>query len=444
MAARSARLGEQVTRVQLDNGLTVVLKEMHTAPVISTWIWYKVGSRNEVNGKTGASHWVEHMQFKGTRKYPSGAYDRLVSRVGGVFNAMTWLDYTAYFQTLPAAHVELALDIEADRMINSVFDPEEVERERTVIISERAMNENRPTFLLAEEVQSTAIKAHPYHHEIIGWLSDLRTMTRDDLYEHYRTYYTPKNATLVLTGDFETSRMIEQVKNYFAIIPSRSVPRRPVTQEPPQRGQRRVLIEGPGDTHYVQIVFHAPAAMDDDFFPVVVLDAILGGAKSFGGGGATNRSSRLYRALVATGLAADAGSWVGPTLDPYLWWFDMTVNNRHHPEEVERKLWEEIQRVQDEGVTQDELAKALKQVRAHFVYGAESITNQARWLGFAETVTSQEWLSTYLERVAAVTQQDVQRVAREYLRGNQATVGWYMGNGVPDTEGRNMQQEDAE
>ncbi len=415
-----------VTRTQLPNGLTVILKEMHTAPVISTWVWYRVGSRNEVPGKTGISHWVEHMQFKGTPKYPAGSYDRLLSREGGIFNAMTWFDYTAYFETLPANRVELALDIEADRMVNSLFDPEEVERERTVIISERSMNENRPSFLLAEEVQSTALKVHPYRHEIIGWLSDLQTMTRDDLYEHYRTYYTPANAVLVLVGAFETQAMLDLVYRYFADLEPRPVPQTPIPVEPPQRGERRVEVRGGGDTHYVQMAFHAVPATHPDFFPMIVLDAVLGGAKSFGGGGSSNRSSRLYRGLVTTGLAADAASWVGPMLDPYLWWFDATVNDGRSHEEVERALWAEIERVQEEGVSEEELRKATKQVRAHFVYGAQSITNQARWLGFAETVTSQEWLASYLDRVAAVTLEDVQRVARTYLRRDQVTVGWYV------------------
>ena len=415
-----------ITRTQLDNGLTVILKEMHTAPVISTWVWYRVGSRNEVPGKTGISHWVEHMQFKGTPKYPTGSYDRLLSREGGIFNAMTWFDYTAYFETLPANRVELALDIESDRMVNSLFAPEEVERERTVIISERSMNENRPSFLLAEEVQSTAIKVHPYRHEVIGWLSDLRTMTRDDLYEHYRTYYAPNNAALVLVGAFETAPMLELVRRYFGDLEPRPLPDAVIPPEPPQRGQRRVEVRGGGDTHYVQMAFHAVSATHEDFFPMIVLDAVLGGAKSFGGGGSSNRSSRLYRGLVATGLAADADSWVGPMIDPYLWWFDATVNEGRSHEEVERALWQEIERVQEEGVSAEELQKAMKQVRAHFVYGAQSITNQARWLGFAETVTSQEWLASYLDKVAAVTAEDVQRVAQTYLRRDQATVGWYV------------------
>ncbi len=420
---------QTVTRVQLDNGLTVVLREMHTAPVVSVWMWYRVGSRNERPGYTGISHWVEHMLFKGTPKYPPGSYDRLISREGGVFNAMTWLDYTAYFTTLPAAKVDLPLDIEADRMVNCLFAPEEVERERTVILSERSMYENRPTFVLSEEVQSTAIKVHPYHHETIGWPTDLRTISRDDLYNHYRAYYSPNNAVLVVAGAFHTETMLEKVKTYFASIEPRQVPQQPIPAEPPQRGERRVIVRGAGDTAYLQVAFHAVAATHPDFFPMVVLDAVLGGAKSFGGGGASNRSSRLYRALVMSGVAADADCWIGPTIDPYLWWFDLTLNEGQPLEKGEAMLWQEIERLQNEPITPEELTKAIKQVRAHFIYGAESITNQARWLGFAEVVTSPKWLAEYLDRVAAVTREEVQRIAQTYLRRDQATVGWYIPTG---------------
>ena len=180
--------GQEVIRTQLDNGLKVLLKPLSGVPVASLFLWYRVGSRNEVDGRTGISHWVEHMLFKGTEQFPAGEADRLVAREGGYRNAMTFLDWTAYFETLPADRFDLALRIEADRMINSPFRPEEVESERTVIISERQGYENYPEFLLAEEVIATAMRVHPYRHETIGWLCDLQAITRDELYQHYRTY----------------------------------------------------------------------------------------------------------------------------------------------------------------------------------------------------------------------------------------------------------------
>ncbi len=416
-----------VQRFRLDNGLTLLLKEVHSAPVISFWVWYRVGSRNEVPGITGISHWVEHMQFKGTKRFPAGTYDRLFSREGGVFNAMTWMDYTAFFETLPAERINLSLDVESDRMVNSVYDPEEVASERTVIISERSMYENQPTFLLGEEVQNLAIKAHPYHHEVIGWLSDLHTMTRDDLYNHYRRYYRPNNAVAVAVGDFRTAEMVDAVKKYFAGLPKRDLPAQSVVAEPAQRGERRVILPGTGQVAYVNLAFHAPAALSEDYFPMVVLDGILSGAKSVGGQSVmTGRSARIYRSLVNSGLAVGADSWFTATLDPFLFFLAATVAPDRTPEEAERTFWQEIDRVQNELVSSEELAKVLKQSKAQFIYSNESVTSQARWLGFSEVIASLDWFDTYLEQLAAVDAAAVQRVAQTYLQRKQCTVGYYL------------------
>ena len=202
-------MNELLTKLTLSNGLLVLLKEIHTSPIISQWIWYRLGSRDEVPGLTGASHWVEHMMFKGTPQFPLGALDRAISREGGYLNAFTFLDWTAFFETLPADKIDLALRLEADRMFNSSFDPNEVSSERTVVISERQGSENEPLFRLSEEVQSAAFRVHPYHHEIIGDLTDLYSMQREDIYKLYRTYYIPNNAVLSIAGDFETEGMLQ-------------------------------------------------------------------------------------------------------------------------------------------------------------------------------------------------------------------------------------------
>ena len=195
--------GPGITKRVLDNGLTVLIREMHHAPVASLWLWFRVGSRNEIPGITGISHWVEHMMFKGTPNMPKGEMDRLISREGGYNNAMTWIDWTTYYETLPAKRIDLALEIEADRMNNALFAPQEVKAERKVIISERQGAENEPGFRLAEAVQAAAFRVHPYHHMVIGDMCDLTTLTRDDLYNHYRRYYAPNNAILVLAGDVD-------------------------------------------------------------------------------------------------------------------------------------------------------------------------------------------------------------------------------------------------
>ena len=199
-SAGRVRENGSVQKVRLDNGLQILLKESHLAPVASFWIYYRVGSRNEGPGVTGISHWVEHMLFKGTERYPQGAFDKAVARAGGAFNGMTWQDWTTYFETFPAERIELALDVESDRMANAIFDEEETESERTVIISEREGSENSYRWLLNTEMQAAAFQTHPYRHPVIGWKEDLLTMGRDDLYEHYRTFYTPSNAVAVAVG----------------------------------------------------------------------------------------------------------------------------------------------------------------------------------------------------------------------------------------------------
>ncbi|HKJ26907.1 MAG TPA: pitrilysin family protein, partial [Anaerolineales bacterium] len=204
-------MAEEITKVKLENGLTVLLKEIHTAPLVSAWIWYRVGSRNEIPGITGASHWVEHMMFKGTPAYPAGTLDKAISRLGGYWNAMTYVDWTTYFATMPAHTIDLILKVEADRMTNSLFNPHDVESERTVIISERQGNENNPTFLLSEEVQAAAYRVHPYHHQVIGDMADLHSMSREMLYQHYRSYYQPGNAVLTMAGAFESEKMLARI-----------------------------------------------------------------------------------------------------------------------------------------------------------------------------------------------------------------------------------------
>src|SRR5512145_2912649 len=251
---------DSLTQTTLSNGLKVLLKEVHTAPIISSWLWYRVGSRDEVQGRTGISHWVEHMQFKGTEQFPANLLDRAISREGGTWNAFTFLDWTAYFETMPADKIDLALRLEADRMLNSRFNPEEVASERTVIISEREGNENEPLFILGEAIQQTAFRVHAYHHEVIGDMADLRTMTRDDLYNHYRTFYVPNNAVMAVAGDFDTQIMLKRIRELFEIVPAGNEPARLARGEPSQNGEVRLSVEGPGATTYVQACYRFPAA----------------------------------------------------------------------------------------------------------------------------------------------------------------------------------------
>jgi zinc protease len=418
-------------RRTLPNGLTIITKEMHSAPVVSFWVWYKVGARNEHVGITGVSHWVEHMMFKGTPTMGKGQMDIMVAENGGTFNAFTSNDWTAYFETLPADRLDLGIRIESDRMVNSLFDPDEVASERTVIISEREGTENEPDRLLGEEIAAAAFKVHPYGHSIIGWKSDLRTMTRDDLYNHYKTYYAPNNATVVVVGDFDTADVLAKVAAAFGGYgPSPDLPMVRAI-EPEQKGERRVRVEHPGATAQIEITYHTPSSSHPDVYPLMVADALLSGAKPMGFGGAgLGRSARLYRALVATEIAVSAGSYFSLSKDPYL--FALSANA--HPTSdheaslrtIEEALLNEIRKLQEGDIPKEELEKAVRQSRAQFIYSSDSVSSQAYMLGFLESINTADVYDSALEKLIAVTPEDVQRVARIYLTPKNRTVGWFI------------------
>ncbi len=418
----------EIKEAHLDNGLMVLLKPVRTAPVATCWVWYRVGSRNEVPGITGISHWVEHMMFKGTPSLDKGEIMRVINRNGGVDNAFTSSDYTAYFELLPSDRIDLALRIESDRMVNALFAPEEVASERTVIISEREGAENEPRFWLGEEIQAAAFKVHPYHHDTIGWKTDLETMTRDDLYAHYKTYYAPNNAVIVAAGDFDADEMLAKIQNAFGALP-RGKDAPPVkTVEPPQEGERRVFLRRPGPAAYFHAAYHAPQATDPDYFPVFVLVGVLSGVggMSFSGHGSPGRSSRLYRALVETGLAVDVDSSFRATLDPGTLDVAATVRPGVASEKVERAIFVELEKIATTRVTEQELAKVIKQARSQFVYAMDGVMNVGGWLGQLEVVASYKMYESFLDNLTKVTREDVLRVAAKYLGETNRTVGWFI------------------
>jgi len=423
---------EGVTKTQLSNGLTIHLKEIHTAPIISHWVWYRVGSRDETAGITGASHWVEHMQFKGTPTFPSTVLDKAISREGGVWNAFTHLDWTTYFETLPADKIDLALKLEADRMFNSLFDPAEVDSERMVILSEREGSENEPLFRLGEAIQCAAFQTHSYGHEVIGNPDDLHQMRRDDLYNHYRKYYHPSNALIGIAGDFRTDEMLARLSQLYSTPSDDQPPPHFTIPEPSAEHERQIEVSGPGETTYLQISYYAPAASHPDFFAFTVLDSLLSGPTSlnmFGGGGISNKTSRLYRALVERELAVSAHGGLQATIDPFLYDVHLTVHPDRKPGDVVAAFDDEVKRLQDHRVTEAEIARAIKQARALFAYGSENITNQAFWLGYAEMFDGYEWFTGYVDYLEKVTPDEVQRIAQTYLNQKNRIVGAYLPTG---------------
>ncbi len=416
----------------LNNGLTVLLKEIHSAPIISHWVWYRVGSRYEEAGKTGISHWVEHMQFKGTPQFPPGVLDRAISRDGGMWNAFTHLDWTTFFETVPADKIDLPLKLESDRMVNSIYTAEEVDSERTVIISEREGNENEPLFRLDEAVQLAAFRSHPYRNEVLGSIADLRAIQRDDLFRHYQTYYNPANAVVAVAGDFDADTMLELVKSNYAHIPARPVPHLEILAEPVLQQEKQVEVKGPGETTYLELTWRAPAATDADFFALTVLDSLLTGPSSlnmFGGGGISNKTSRLYKALVEKELAISVTGSLQATIDPFLYNITITVRPDRKWQDVRSAVDYEINRILQKTIAQTEIDRAVKQARALFAYGSENITNQAFWLGYSEMFAHYDWFLNYVERLNSVTPALLMESAQRLLPGNQRVCGVYLPQG---------------
>lgn len=440
-------MSDSVFKTRLDNGLTVVLKEMHHAPVASFWVWYQVGSRNEKPGHTGIAHWVEHMMFKGTPQFPPGQLDRMVSREGGRWNAFTWVDFTAYYETMPVDRIELAVRFEADRMVNTHMTPDEADSERTVIISERHMYENRPIFLLSEETTAAAFRVHPYHHEVIGDEVDLETMTRDDLYRFYQRHYAPNNAIVVAVGDFAAETMLEMIRGYFGPIPAVEPIAPVLRREPPQRGQREVTLKGPGDTSYLLYGYKSPAAGHPDFYPMALLNAAFSGGGSLGwlNETTTNHSSRLYKALVLTELAAGVSGGMTPTIDPYLYTIMAVAQPGRTIDELEAALDAEIGRLATQPITLDELAKAIKRTKVQLVMASESNTGQAQMLGFSEAVVGDyRWFEQFIHQIEAITLDDIERVRAQYLNPDNRTIGRYLpeGNGAETADFADGEVED--
>ena len=414
----------------LDNGLKVLVQEEHTAPLASVWCWYKVGSKDERPGLTGVSHWVEHMNFKGTTNIPRDQVKGIIEQFGGTWNGYTWIDQTTYCETADRDGLDRMLFIESERMAGCLYAPEDCESERTVIISELQGGENDPDQLLDQEVTATAFKAHGYRHPTIGWLSDLQSMTRDDLYGYYRRYYVPNNATLVVVGDVDTDDVLRRVQQRFGGIPPGVLPARVHTAEPEQTGERRVTIRKEGTTAYLRVACHAPAVSDPRFFPLLVLDAALTGAKGLNLWASfrvppPQRSARLYRALVERGLAAAVFGAVLPTEHPFLYTLSAIATDGTPLASVEAALVEELERVRREGVTPAEVEKAKAQLRARFVFDDDSVTNIAHQLGYFETIASFEVYRSLWPSVAAVTAEQVAAVARDVFQPSNRTIGWF-------------------
>ena len=401
----------------LSNGMKVLISEVPKAPVATVQVWYKVGSRNEVMGRAGLSHMLEHMMFKGTAKYPKGSFSRLIRKNGGMDNAFTSQDFTAYFENLAADRVELALEMEADRMQGLILDQNELKTEREVVKEERRLRtEDDPQGALVESLFAQAYLSHPYHWPVIGWFGDLDAMTLDDLQRHYDTYYSPNNATLIIVGDVKADVLLPTIKLLFEPIPRGPEPKPVATMEGEQRGERRFLLKREAQVPFVMMGFRVPNFSSEDAYALDVLESILSHGKS----------SRLYQSLVYDQkLSLAVGAEYGlMQADPGLFYFYALVSPGQKIETVEEALHKEIRRLQNEPPTEQELQRAKNQVEAARVFEQDSNFRHAMLLGQAESVGA-GWrkVDQFLEKIRSVTAKDVQRVAKQYLVEDTRTVG---------------------
>jgi zinc protease len=414
----------------LDNGLKVLVREEHTAPLASVWCWYKVGSKDEPPGLTGVSHWVEHMNFKGTTNIPRDQVKGIIEQFGGAWNGYTWIDQTTYLETATCDALDRMLFIEAERMARCLYHPDDCESERTVIISELQGGENDPDQLLDQELTATAFKAHPYGHPTIGWLPDLRTMTREDLHGYYRRYYIPNNATLVVVGDVDPDDVMRRVESHFGGIPEGPQPGRLRTIEPEQSGERRLTIRREGTTAYLKIAWHAPSAGDPLFLPALLLDAVLTGAKGLNLWSSfrvppPQRRARVYRALVERGLASAVSGALLPTAQPFLYTISVTATDGVALSSIEEALVGELDRARRDAITPAELETAKSQLQAQLVFDSDSITNIAHQIGYFETIASVDVFTSLAPRINAVSLDQVADAARTLFAASNRTVGWF-------------------
>ncbi len=413
----AALRAENPQKVVLENGLTVILWEESKAPVVTFQIWYKVGSRNEVNGKTGLSHLTEHMMFKGTQKYGKGAFSRIVAKNGGTENAFTGKDYTAYFESFAANRIDLSLELEADRMQNLILDPKEFQLERSVVMEERrSRTDDDPYAYLIENLYAIAFLVHPYRTPIIGWMRDLETLLHADVRRHYERYYVPNNASIVVVGDFESDALLEKIKLHFGTIPKGDAITQTVSPEPKQLGARRSVVKREAQLPFVFIAYHTPNYQSPDHYALTLLSGILSNGKS----------ARLYRSLVyEQEVALDAGGYYnGLTTDPELFYVYATAQEGKTTDDLEAALTTEIHRIQDEGVTARELEKAKNQIEAEYLMGSDSNFFRAMQVGKAETVgAGYEYVLDYTQNIRKVSRDDIRRAARNYLIEDGKNVG---------------------
>lgn len=411
---------EPAQEFMLANGMKVVVKEDHRAPTVAHMVWYKVGSMDEHSGTTGVAHALEHMMFKGTKTLKPGEFSERVAALGGRENAFTSKDYTAYFQQIEKSKLEKVMALEADRMANLQFDKEAFAKEIRVVMEERRWRtDDQAIPRVYEALNAAAFVAHPYHHPTVGWMSDLQSMTVDDVKTWYQHWYAPNNATLVVTGDVNAKAVYALAQRYFGKITRKAVPVTRPQIEPEQTGIRRLTVKAPAENPYVVLAFKVPTLRrvdgDDDVYALDVLSAILDGYDN----------ARLNAKLVRTDKVANSvgAGYSNIARGPVLFLLDGSPTKGTTAEQLETLLRGEVERIAKEGISEDELKRVKTQLIASQIYKRDSIFGQAMEIGMMESSgLSQRDIDRVIERLRGVTAQQVQSVAQRYFKDDALTV----------------------
>lgn len=409
------------------NGLSILLSERRVMPIVNVMIVYHVGSRNEAVGYTGSTHFLEHMMFKGTTRHDPDkgtGLDDILKPTGGFNNATTSYDRTNYFEIVPSKDVNMCLDFEADRMLHLLLRKKDHDSEMTVVRNELERDEDEPSRLLQNQIFSTAFQEHPYHHPVIGWRSDVENVPISRLRKFYNDFYWPDNATLVIIGDYDTVPLLRSIAHYFGGIPHAPQPYpRVYTQEPPQEGERRFTVQRGVELPRVAIGYRGVKSKDKDVYALDVLNSIMGDE--------SKKSSRLYRALIDGGLATEVSANNMNLHDPGMFLFSATANVQSKPEQLEKALQEQIEKVKDNGVTPAELDRAKKSVVKMVKLQISDIAGLSEYLTESIATADWQWLTEYPKYINAVTAADVQRVARKYFQTSSQTTGYYLPKSAP-------------
>ncbi len=420
LCASAASLAATVAQRTLANGMTIIVKEDHRSPVAVSMVWYRAGSMDEVSGTTGVAHMLEHMMFKGTTKMPVGEFSRSIARAGGRANAFTSRDYTAYYEQLHKSRLALALELEADRMVNLSFAEDEFAKESQVVMEERrSRTDDDPRSQLHEQLMATVYLSHPYRSPVIGWMNDLQNMQLADARGWYQRWYAPNNATLVVAGDVEPEVVFKLAEKFFGSIPSRALPQRKVQTEPRQFGVKRITVKAPAELPYLAMAYHAPVLRDveSDWEPyaLFVLNGILDGSDA----------SRLNRELVRNTRVANSANSSYDLINrgPALFYLDGVPAEGKTVADVEAALREQIRLLVEKGISDDELRRVKAQVTAAQVYARDSVYYQAMRIGMLQTIgLPYDSSDLQVRKLQEVTADQVREVARKYLIDDNLTV----------------------